>query len=93
MKTIKPKVWKRFLAEKDWGEKFNLLLDQNNYDKHMTEKEVKDLLKKHKIKWTEFYKWMCGQTCPIIDGKMGYYRHDVERFISHKVKGIKLIWD
>lgn len=31
-----------------------------------------------------FHKWMCGQTCPFIDGKPGYYDHDVERFIRYK---------
>ena len=31
---IKPEAWERVLAEDDWGEKFHLLLDKNNYEKH-----------------------------------------------------------
>ena len=94
MKTLKQKAWKRVLAEKDWGKKFNILLDQNNYNNDMNEKEVKKLLRQNKIKWAEFDKWMCGQTCPVLDGgEIGYYHHDVDRFIRHKVKGEKLTWD
>ena len=94
MKTIKPNIWKRVLAEKDWGKKFNLLLDQNNYDKNMTEKEVKKLLKKHKLDWADFEKWIRGQTCPILEGgELGYYHHDVDRFIRNRVNGDPIFWD
>ena len=91
---MQPEAWKRVLAEEDWGEKFNLLLDEDNHNKDMHEKEVKDLLKKNKVKWSEFNEWMRGQTCPVLeDGSCGYFQHDVERFIRHKLQGEKLIWD
>lgn len=32
-----------------------------------------------------FHKWMCGQTCPVLeDGSFGYYEYDVDRFIRYK---------
>ena len=30
----------------------------------------------------KFIKWMFGQTCMLLDGKMCYYQWDVERFLS-----------
>jgi hypothetical protein len=60
----------------------------------MNYKQVKKLLRKHKIPVKEFNKWMRGQTGPILEnGELGYYEYDVERFINHKTKGTPLIWD
>lgn len=52
--------------------------------KDLTEKQVKQLLKKAGGSWRVFKEWMVGQTCPIINGEMGYYEYDVDRFIRYK---------
>lgn len=57
-------------------------------------KGVKRLMRKHKLSVTPFWKWMYGQTCPILpSGEMGYYAWDVDRYIQWKKKGVKPIWD
>ena len=33
---MKPKVWQRILKTEDWGKRFELLLDKNNYSESMT---------------------------------------------------------
>lgn len=32
----------------------------------------------------DFYRWMFGQGCPIIDGKLCYYCWDVDRYLRLK---------
>ena len=46
----------------------------------LTEKEVKDYL------WKEFSKFMQGQTVMKKDGKMLYYKHDVDNFLTNPEK-------
>lgn len=89
---LKQNIWKKILKTDDWGKRFNLLLDKDNYN--MTEKEVKKLLRQNKIKWADFKEWMHGQTCPVLDGgEMGYFHYDVDRFIRNRTKGEPLIFD
>ena len=52
--------------------------------KSLTEQQTKDKLKKAGISWEVFIEWMIGQAGPLIDGKMGYYEWDVDRFIRYK---------
>ena len=49
-----------------------------------TPKEVKALLRKNNIKWKTFIDWMYGQTCPLENGELCYYKWDVDRFIRYK---------
>ena len=48
----------------------------------MTKKEVKKLLKENKLKWSDFSKWMNGQTVGMKDGEIDYYDWDVQRYIQ-----------
>jgi len=51
---------------------------------NLTEKQTKKMIEKAKGSWKVFNEWMAGQTCPLIDGKCGYYEYDVARFIRYK---------
>lgn len=52
----------------------------------MTEKEVKSLLRKNHRKWSEFLKWMRGQTVGMYEGgATNWYDWDVERFIKNRL--------
>ncbi len=63
--------------------------------KSYTKKQVKKILKENDIKWSDFIKWMMGQTCPILkDGEMGFYQYDVDRYVDAKTGGYTLLtWD
>lgn len=48
----------------------------------MKEEEVNRILKKHNRTWTQFNKFMVGQTIGVYpDGTPDYYEYDVKRFI------------
>lgn len=50
----------------------------------MTEKEVKHELRINHRKWSDFCKYMRGQTVGIDSkGKINYYEWDVDRFINN----------
>lgn len=43
---------------------------------------------------SDFYKWINGQTCPVLSsGEGGFYRHDVQRFIEMKLRNKPTYWD
>lgn len=46
----------------------------------LTEQEVKDYL------WKEFNKFMQGQTVMKKDGKILYYKHDVDNLLTNSEK-------
>ena len=48
----------------------------------MTPKEVKKLLKSKSLKWSDFIKWMNGQTVGGTPNDPDYFEWDVERFIN-----------
>lgn len=50
----------------------------------MTPQKAQNKIEEAGGSWEVFQYWMCGQTCPFIDGKVGYYEYDVERFIRYK---------
>ena len=51
----------------------------------MKEQEAKERIEKAGGCWLTFCKWMYGQTMGIYpDGSCNIYKHDVDRFISHK---------
>lgn len=42
----------------------------------------------------KFYKWFNGQTGIILDtGELGYYLHDVDRFIKLYRQGVRTYFD
>ena len=44
--------------------------------------------------YLSFNNWIYGQTCPVLhNGKPGYYKHDVERFLRLIRKGEKTYFD
>lgn len=51
-----------------------------------TEEQVKNILKKQKISWSDFSKWIIGQTgMLLIENKkeiFGYYKSDIDKFIE-----------
>lgn len=51
-----------------------------------TEEHVKNILKKQKISWPDFSKWIRGQTgMLLIENKkeiFGYYKSDIDKFIE-----------
>jgi len=50
----------------------------------MIKKEVKILLRRHKLKWNDFEDFIFCQTVGITkDGEYDYYEWDVERFIRN----------
>ena len=52
-------------------------MENNNY---LTEQEVKDYL------WKEFNKFMKGQTIMEKEGKILYYKWDVDNFLTNPEK-------
>lgn len=51
----------------------------------MTEKQVRQLLKKHNKSWKEFGKFMRGQTVGLNDdGLTDYYDCDVNHFLGQR---------
>lgn len=65
------------------------------FDDHMalSYDEVVGILKFFDIKRTPFFEWMIGQTCPMINGRCGYYWFDVHRYIRSRLTGDPLFWD
>ena len=55
--------------------------------------EVKKLLVENDIHYSEWAHWITGQTYPIVDDEIRYYKHDVERFITWKVTGKPTFFD
>lgn len=53
----------------------------------MVKKKVLEKLKENNLKWSDFMKWMYGQTMGLNeDGTPDYYDWDVERFIRNHAK-------
>lgn len=60
----------------------------------MIEAEVKVLLDKNGLLWSDFMEWMIGQTISSNEkGQTIYWENDVRAFIRLKKEGIKPIWD
>ena len=58
----------------------------------MKEAEVKVLLDKHGLFWSDFNEWMIGQTVSSDEkGNIIYWSHDVVEFIRLKKDGITSI--
>lgn len=47
--------------------------------KYYTQKEIDELTAGYE-KW--FEQFIYGQTCPLIEGKCAYWKHDVDRFLK-----------
>ena len=45
-----------------------------------TKQEAKEYLKNKGLKFSDFIKWMRGQTYSVINGEAVYNAYDVERF-------------
>jgi hypothetical protein len=44
--------------------------------------------------WKHFCGWMTGQTVPVLpNGKIGVYKHDVERYVDGILLGKPTYWD
>jgi hypothetical protein len=57
-----------------------------------TEEEVKVILRWVSIPDKEFFDWHGGQTGIILpNGKLGYYKSDLEFFVQHKLAGYRSI--
>lgn len=57
------------------------------YDGYMVKEKVLEKLKENNLKWSDFMKWMYGQTMGLNeDGTPDYYDWDVERFIRNHAK-------
>jgi hypothetical protein len=53
----------------------------------MREQEVKQKLKERGLKWSDFNKWLKGQTVGVyLDGTINYYEWDVSRFIEGEMR-------
>lgn len=74
-----------------------------DYHEGLSTNQVKIILREFNLDFSEFSKWMYGQTCPIIERasrdtgeviqKSGIYEYDLFRWIENKKKGTPLIWD
>lgn len=81
-------------------ETINLRLD---YHEGLSENQVKIFLLMLGLKADDFFEWMSGQTCPIIERRSketgdlitvgGYYEYDIFRWIESKQDGTLLVWD
>lgn len=61
-------------------------------DGSYTLSDIKRLLSKSEL--VKFNKWIDGQTCPILStGEIGFYKHDVNRFIGLIRYGKPTYWD
>lgn len=56
---------------------------------HYTEQEVQKLLEQHGIPDKAFREFINGQTCPIIQDALCYFRWDVDRFLKAYTKGVQ----
>lgn len=60
----------------------------------MTEKQVRNLLKKHGKTWEQFEYFMRGQTVGLNeDGSTNFYDCDVEKFLKWNGKIPSALWD
>lgn len=57
----------------------------------MSKKEVEYYLSA--LIMEKFFKWISGQTCPLIKGKTHYYEHDVRRFADMILEGKPTYFD
>lgn len=73
-----------------------------DYHEGLSTNQVKIILGECGLNFSEFSKWMCGQTCPTVpryDRKggttisCGVFEYDLFRWISHKKRGATLLWD
>jgi hypothetical protein len=64
---------------------------KNDDKNHYTQSEIKALLKAQGLRWADFTKWMSGQTAPIIDGEVCFYKHDADRFLYQGGKNATII--
>lgn len=53
---------------------------------HISRKQTEQMIMKAVLK--HFNKWMIGQTCPIVNGDIGHYEHDVKRYLYELLKGL-----
>jgi hypothetical protein len=51
---------------------------------YYTKEQTENLLKENNIDIESFDKWMFGQTCPIENGELCYYKYDIDRLIRYK---------
>jgi len=58
---------------------------------YYTRKQVEEMLESKKI-IKAFDKWIYGQTGPLIEGKICYYKWDFERFLI-VLGGGNVVWD
>ena len=79
------------------------LQDILDYHEGLSENQVKIVLCELELNSDEFFKWMGGQTRPIVPRNNkkeigivsvgGVYEYDLFRWIEFKRKGTPLIWD
>lgn len=76
--------------------------EQLDYHEGLSTNQVKVILRECGLDFSEFDKWMYGQTCPIVQrhnhfGKVeetgGIYEYDLFRWIANKREGKGLVWD
>lgn len=48
---------------------------------YYTHDEAVALLIKNNLDTNEFHEWMYGQTCPVVNGEICYFKWDVDRYI------------
>ena len=66
---------------KNCGLDFDDLLSNQEVDfTHYTRQDVEMLVGAENM--DKFDEYMFGQTCPLLDGEMEYYKHDVDRFVE-----------
>jgi hypothetical protein len=66
------------------------------FDSHsgFSMEECKAVLRFFNLPDRDYFDWMSGQTCPILqNGKMGYYWYDLNRYIRWRVTGVTPIFD
>jgi nicotinamide riboside kinase len=61
--------------------------------RHYTTKQLEQILAENNITADEFARWIYGQTCPLIEGELAYYKWDVDRFIKNHEKNKRKIFD
>lgn len=49
---------------------------------YYTHDETVALLIKNNLDTNEFHEWMYGQTCPVVDGEICYFKWDVDRYVN-----------
>jgi len=60
---------------------------------NLNKKEVENRIKNEGFKPSEFYRWLKYQTVPVLEnGEMGFFEHDLEKWLYQKRAGIKDPW-